>query len=267
MNTDPEVQAYVAALRRAGLLISAHQVAALAEFCSSARSNGYWNNLLEVYPFCGETMAAMQFKLKTISTLPLQMAWTSGDGSSDALCAPRTGMTSNTPSGAGASNLSSGVIPSTHFSADNYSYGLALQQMNAASSYEMGNFSTADLAGISLRVNTTLNFVDANVGTGAFNITYNAGGAVGGFYHVNRSSSTSQILYKNGVNVASSSVATVARPVNLFTVFGRNFDGAAQLPSNRQHFAFCGTSFTPAQAALFGADVAVLLRSLRRTTL
>lgn len=265
MNTDSDVQAYVAALRSANLNISAHQVDALSEFASSAKAAGYWDSLLEVYPFCGDSMAAMQYKLKFVSSVGRTMAWTATDGSTNALCTPRTGMTSNDQSGSVATALNTGLIPSTHFQST-YTIGMAFTSMSSGSSFEMGCYNTPQTSGIHIVSGSGAVQASLSTNTG-FDLV---SGTTDGLFVCSRqaaSGASALVMYRNGVLAASNTTAFVANPTNGFFLMGRKTDsGNGQPTRNRQLFAFVSNLLTTAQVTSMNADAAVLLRNLRRTT-
>jgi hypothetical protein len=270
VNTDLDVQNYVAALRGANLSIDESSIAALATFVASAKANGYWNSLVEVYPFCGDTLAAQLYKLKAHASLSRVLTWTNGVGSTDALCAPRSGITSNNLAGAGSTLLDSGLVPATHLASNiSVSFGLAVSPQSVATGYEMGCYSVAGSQAFALAVDISINTVVAACGsTGGWDMSHAVGARPSGFYIATRtaaSGASSQVLYRNGSAATSASTAAVALPTIKMGVCGRQLDGTSwQQSAHRQAFAFVGNGLDAATAATFSNDVAILLKNLRR---
>lgn len=250
----------------AGLSIATEQVNALSTFVRSAKANGYWDDLVEVYPFCGTTLSAQLYKLKVHSSLSRAMTWTNGAGSTDALCSPRTGMSSNAPSGSGLTAISTGLVPATHLASNaSLSFGFVLTGMNAVATNDLGCGQTAGGTAMNARCNVTPAWVEFGICEAAFNTVTTAG--VSGFYIGTRTATTGAgcvDLYRNGTSIGGANVTATALPSQTFTLFGRNYDGTSNQTAHRQSFAFIGNGLTAAKCSNFSTDVAVLWRTLRR---
>src|SRR6184192_3134278 len=66
----PETLTYYNALRAGAYTVKMETLQAIDRFVRDCYNAGIWSKLIEVYPFCGDSLGAAMFKLKNASTQP-----------------------------------------------------------------------------------------------------------------------------------------------------------------------------------------------------
>jgi hypothetical protein len=265
VNTDIDVQAYAAALRTADISIQPYQVGALSTFVAAAKANGYWTDLIEVYPFCGDGPVAPLYKLKTHSSLSRLMAWTAlGPGNfGEQHVSPRTGATSNSLGSAQLYAIATGLTPATHLASNSsVSLGVVLHSMSSVIGYEMGCTGGSSTNFFAFRFNQSA-VGGMEVGTGEVSPSLSSTSG-SGFYIGSRTGAAVHKMFYNGAQVASNTVAPAALCTNPFTIMGCGLDGGYNTTLHRQMFGFVGNGLTDAKCVAMGADVLTLMKNLRR---
>lgn len=69
--TSPEAANYAHRVRLAGGLVGASVIAAIDQWVTTGKADGWWDKLIEVWPFCGSNLASALVKLKHAPGAPL----------------------------------------------------------------------------------------------------------------------------------------------------------------------------------------------------
>lgn len=259
--TDSATLVWKNAILAAGGSVTTGQQTAVDTFVKSAKTNGYWNNLLDVGPLAGSDLTSAKVKLKNYS----------GTGTS---------------------------VTATNFVSGDYSVTAGLQGASTKfldTGFNYQTFGSASLLGMSTYINdefiTTsgsgeyvmgrdngqaapyLAFYSLNIGGqtvfgggSTFNIN-NGGGQMGrGLYHYARSSLSAAAAYLNGHKYASSaSTITDSATKNVtHAIFKGGGGSSAYLVRRVSFYAIDDGLMGDTKAALFGADVQQLQRDLGR---
>lgn len=261
IGIDLDVKSWLTDLRLNGLNASPLEVIALSRFVKRARANGYWTKLLEVYPFCGTSLAASMYKLKYPSGLTRALTWGGaklGSFPDEKYYNSRFGF-----KGAGDQNymMTSDFIPSINIasSASTYiSVRVRYPNENDLNQNEnlFGNNGTPGALSISLNSNsfqTQLNHT-ANISASDGNDQY-------GHLQANRRDGNIY-FFRDGVSMGG---ATPQAPTGLATQV-MNATGRANFQEGTYIYSFgsIGEGFLDADCEALGADVVILMNDLRR---
>ena len=252
----PEVADYQARFAGSNGTIKTETLQALDRFVRTTILSGVWSKLLEVYPFCGDTLNGAMVKLKRVSAITPDLT---------------------------AANLVAG-----DYTERGTSGGIA---GNGTTKYIDTNFTQNQLAAASflavyLRETETANpkcWMGANSATdwstmrsaSATQSQVLLGGAsvaaapvdlTAGLYAGDRSSNNRLDVYKNGVTTANNAgaVAPAYSANNLFVLARNNAGVAAEWTAKRIGFAALGTSMTAAEHLAFYNAVQNLMTELGR---
>jgi hypothetical protein len=249
-----EAQRYLAALVFTGGTVGDTVSAATITLYSSLVSNGIYDKINIFYPLvtADNNISAMSIegKLQTQYNITWNGGWTFTN----------SGATANGINAYGNLNYGdeSTSLNDAHIAI--YSF------VNADSSgIDIGlNSSSSDSrSGIYMREGTTAGFVIHNKASGYLTSTISDSF---GFYVVNRSSSTSRIAYKNGVQIASDSeVSTALAPLNYYIAARNNDGGSPTAYANRGYsFISIGKSLTPEEQSTYYSIIQTFQTSLGR---
>ena len=218
---DPNAQAFITA---AGIT-NATQKTAINQLVLDLKSYGLWTKMKAVYPFVGGTATTHKYNL--INPLDTNAAYRmgfTGPWVHDA-----NGITGNGVTGANATQGNTYINASTKLSLNNASISIYIRTDNSGNYVDMSTPGGTLTPTIQVRLNDTTYF---HVGAGTYSTA--AASTSLGYYLASRTSSTNQILYRNGSSIINGAVNSTAMVNDNIYINGYN-NGYI---TNR-NYAFC----------------------------
>lgn len=265
LGNDSSVAEMISRMASAGLYLWPHEAAALTKFVRRAKNVGqYWTKLIEVYPFCGRTLAASRYKLKYHASAPTFSTETGGAFATNrysprtAITGPVTGVTLNT-----------GFIPSTMLTANTSMMMCAgVQHQSDAQSFTIGVNDNPRGAWQIVINSTQLENADPMVVGGGSSYAHGGAGVGTGFYVSNRTASNAWALSRNGTQFTTGSTASATLATLAVHLMGCNVTGSGVncAGGDRTYFAAIGEGFTATDVTNLSADYVILMQDLRRAT-
>lgn len=233
---------------------------AVDDLVTSAKSNGWWDLCIAIYPLVGGTATTCKYNLKDLQDT--DAAFRLNFVNSPTITA--TGVDWN-----GTTQYADTfIIPSTHLTAQNTHLSYYSRENVSSTGLDMGTYNGG---GEELLLNSRHSV------SGFMSDQYNDVGSQGrllfansdsrGWFLGSRTSSTSHNTYINGSNVASSATSGGTFPTtNIFLAAVPDGLGGAFLHGVRQcAFATIGAGISPSLATIMYGDIQIFQKSLGRS--
>jgi hypothetical protein len=236
----------------AATITNSTQQSAINTFVAALKGYGIWTKMKAIYPFVGGTAFSHKFNLKDPRDLDAAYRLTFNGGWTHS----NTGAKPNGTTGYANTFLAPNVMAQNNIHASFYS------RTDISGSYwDLGAYNVGGGVVIGLRYQSGSSLVYMNTKS-ADSMTDN--NPTIGLYMGNRTSSTSNTLFRNGVIIVNGNKSSFA-PISLNIYLGADNEGTPTGHSPReQAFASIGDGLTDAEAANFYTAVQAYQTTLGR---
>jgi hypothetical protein len=224
---------------------------ALNTFEAGLIANSLTGKFNAIYPFVGGTSGKHSFNF--INTLTFQLTFMGGWTHNSTGAAP-----------AATAYAITNIIPNTHLLKDDNHLSIYIGTISNSGS-DIGAFTTVPAPTRVLELDTRTSGLFRYFGNDATTLSVatadNRGWSLG-----TRTNSTTKTIYKNGVSVATNSVASVGLPLVGIYLGTRNVDGVASVPSSSttHRFDSIGSGLTAGDASTLYTLIQAFQTSLSR---